>query len=104
MRKGLSHLKLKRKRQRYLNMNLVKFVLQKLSKETRQWENVGMTIIGRKTAYKVLTKTKLREPNNVWRVVPKVIADAYKQGWIDCFDAFECGRLSLDKSPLKVAK
>lgn len=78
-----------------LDLNQIKFVLQKCNLETGQWETTGLTIIGKKTALKVLNSNKAKDPSHEWRVVPKVVADAYKQGWADALYAAQEGLLTI---------
>jgi hypothetical protein len=66
-----------------LRMSEMRFVLQRRNKVTGQWQTKGMNIIGKSTAKRLLNKQKGKTPNEEWRMVPKAVADAYKQGWAD---------------------
>jgi hypothetical protein len=60
-----------------------KFVLQKRNDTTGEWQSINFHIHGRTKARELLNKEKDKDPDSDWRVVPKVVADAYKQGWND---------------------
>lgn len=63
----------------------VKFVIQRRNETRGEWQSTkDKHIQGRSFAFRVLNEVKDQQPQYEWRTVPKVIADAYKQGWNDC--------------------
>ena len=60
-----------------------KFVLQKQNRSTGEWQTYGIQLLGRTRARRELNDMKKLRPDRDWRVLPKVVADAYKQGWKD---------------------
>lgn len=57
------------------------YVLQKKSEGTGQWTNYLGNLKGKSRANEVLNETKLQNPKQEWRVITKIEADKYLEGW-----------------------
>lgn len=78
------------KRVEVLEMSKMKYVLQRRNSVTGQWQTKGLIIVGKPTALKVLNNAK-KKASEEFRVVPKTVADAYRQGWADHEDYVQTG-------------